>query len=384
MFAYFKVAFCTVILSSLSLTSVCIKFSELQQPVVHSSKMLQIGFKDKPWLPLSFEVEFWSYNETLTKTIARHYFNYSNVFAIPPLPADMMIALEESCHILRDILVSLPSVPVVGNEQTDVRSVIAKKGHDAETPQNVWIYEREGPMGKLELSSPIDLSEEQVEFGLGLLADNRFRKAFKISNTGLHFHVDSRCLLKDEQRVVALLLIWERFHDAIATLTRSNRSGGVDAAAKLAVKNPELLRYLQMRWMNPSKFQEPLKEGFRRLSNQTKTTVSAGKENRDGYRNFAVNVCHLLDVDCCRNCAKNTVPKFGGLEFRLFDASFDRERNRHCFAIPQRLVQATCVTPLDSMMHLVLLPNAPSPTDARDLLAFLDLDSADFESVFAQ
>lgn len=364
------------------MTSVSIKFAEFPQSLVHSSKMKHMGLQDKPWLPLSFEVEFRSYNETLTKTIAREYFNYSEVFSIPPLPADMMLAVEESSHIVRDILISLPSVPVVGKEHTDLRTVIAKKGHDEETPQNVWIYEREGPIGVLELSSPIDLSEEEVEFGLSLLADRRFQKAFKVSNTGLHFHVDSRCLLKDEQRVVGLLLIWERFHDAIATLTRSNRSGGVSAAAKLAYKNPELLQYLQMRWMNPSKFQEPLKEGFRRLSNQTKTTSSEKKKNRDGYRNFAVNVCHLLDVDCCRNCSKNMVPKFGGLEFRLFDANFDRERNRHCFAIPQRLVQATCVTPLDSMMHLVSLPNTPSPTDTRDLLAFLDLDPADFESVF--
>jgi len=51
--------------------------------------------------------------------------------------------------------------------------------------------------------------------------------------------------------------------------------------------------------------------------------MGEGLPHRDGWRNFAVNLCHLLpNVNCCQDCNKNARPKHGGVEFRLFDTCY--------------------------------------------------------------
>ena len=47
--------------------------------------------------------------------------------------------------------------------------------------------------------------------------------------------------------------------------------------------------------------------------------------DRDGFRNVGVNVCHILNIDCCVNCDKNSPEhKHSGVEFRAFDLEVKR------------------------------------------------------------
>ena len=34
--------------------------------------------------------------------------------------------------------------------------------------------------------------------------------------------------------------------------------------------------------------------------------------HRDGFRSMALNPCHFLAIDCCRDCEKNAAPKWPG------------------------------------------------------------------------
>lgn len=342
--------------------------------------MSHIGLAAQPWLPMSIEMEFCSSDKAITEALT------SNESSLSALPDHMRLVIEESSQVVHRILNS--SALPVGSKQAGMRILSIKKGHDVyETSQlSTWIYEREGQEGKLELSSPIDLSENEVEFAFNVWSDSNFKHAF-LQKGGCHMHVDARCLLGNDQRLVALLLMWERFHDAMKSRMHIQNKGKSAYAAKLADKNPELLRYLQMRLMHPDGHQEPLKEAFKRFENLT----TIGKEQswdkapdpeRDGYRNCALNVCHLIDVDCCKDCPKNLVPKFGGLEFRMFFSTFDHERARHYAAVAQRLVQTACSVPLESMKRMALLPGVQQASNADELLDFLQFDKAEFEAAF--
>merc|ERR1712113_465982 len=63
--------------------------------------------------------------------------------------------------------------------------------------------------------------------------------------------------------------------------------------------------------------------------------------HRDGYRNFAVNLCHVLPISCCQDCEKNLVPKHGLVEFRVFDMAYG-DRLHSLIQIAQRLMQRSC------------------------------------------
>jgi len=105
------------------------------------------------------------------------------------------------------------------------------------------------------------------------------------------------------------------------------------------------------------------------------------KDERDGYRNFAINVCHLLDMDCCQNCTKNDIPKFGAVEFRMFNSEFGASM-RLAIMLFQRIVQQSCTAPLEKLRSMTLNLHEEPAKDVAPLLDFLEMDASLFHNTF--
>jgi len=163
---------------------------------------------------------------------------------------------------------------------------------DAAAPErykDTWLLEYEDSCAdQFELSSPMAMTEEETRFSIN------FSKALvgKLHGgpcSALHIHIDSHCLW-EERRLLRLLLIMEQFHDQLAETVRS-----VDCqknwAASMTRNNPRLLRDLRRSW-----HQNSSKQGFlvKLFHNHSDSFEVEELDEYQGYRNLAVNVCHLL------------------------------------------------------------------------------------------
>lgn len=205
----------------------------------------------------------------------------------------------------------------------------------------------------------------------------------------LHLHVDGRCLVSGV-KLATLLLLWERYHNAIMPLV-AHRPSAKTYGPALATKHPDLLVALQKHWLKrtaqPSSNSSvevedlfvSLHDGMFKHAN---LGVLASMAERDGYRNFAINVCHLLNIRCCRACDKNQAPKHGLVEFRIFDVTYG-ERLRLLMQLVQRMVQHSCADEQDpSLKSHLFLPGVEPEQNLEPLLKFLAIDSAAFLNVF--
>jgi hypothetical protein len=271
-----------------------------------------------------------------------------------------------------------------------------------------WVWEPESYIpGMCEISSPIELLEGEAE--LAITAAVNVAGQFKVGPMRGEFHVnvEARCLLEDE-RLSALLLIWEKHHAAIRTLVLKDCGSGMGAgfstgitrcqwerygtdfsARSLAESNYGLLAHLQNRWENrPAVRHETLTEHMRQIGDPFVPIKSSVPSNNQGWRDFAINVCHLLDIPCCKDCFKNDVPKFGSLEFRIFYGSVDESPGGHSLkksfrlfvALAERLVQATCEQPASELTPFMLLKGVTPAPDLRSLVEFLQFDPTYFIS----
>jgi hypothetical protein len=176
----------------------------------------------------------------------------------------------------------------------------------------------------------------------------------------------------------------------------SNRNCLHVYAGSIAEKNPDLLKELQERWKDQkTQREETLDQAFQRLAGNMPAyepdseavelcALSPDRNRLVGSRTLSVNVCHLLQVDCCINCNKNAVPKFGALEFRIFNAALGTPLQLYV-AFVERLVQAACTKNLDKFgdAELLLLEgDRPDSTDLSPMLKWLDLDPQMFRSAF--
>jgi len=285
--------------------------------------------------------------------------------------------------LLPKVQQSLGAVPIAASTTGQrMWQVTTKSDHNQTSNKDVmassWQWENEMPAssGIVELSSPIDLSEQEAEIAIMQSASLVYN--FHTAGSA-QVNVDARCLRQNELRLVGLLLIWERFDAAIGQLAGHRDERLSFAALPLAQKNPQLLAHLQQLWKGGA-IGEPLADVYNRFAQYSKlyTYASGGVWERDGWRDFAVNVCHLLHVDCTHTpTAKNTVPKFGALEFRAFDSVVGGTL-RVLTMLVVRLVQASCDMPLDAMTPLMLLPGVSAAPDLTMLLQFLHFEPSKF------
>jgi hypothetical protein len=318
------------------------------------------------------ELELWADDET-TEQVAKH--NVST--------------LLRAAEVVKDVLKEVSFVDVSENMQLKetMRTLHLKEGHNSHDVLNEWNWERENDRGMLELASPCNLSEQEAIFATHIFDHAKFRDHFYPGDS-FHIHVDSRCFEKDDKKLVGLLLMWEHFYDKLLNITSSRRKSIPAYASKIQDKSPELLAMLHQRWLNKSAAKhESLSDAFVRLestlrSGRDRHLPLAPQRERDGFRNMAVNVCHLLDVKCCLDCVKNDVPKFGALEFRAFDAAFPE--SILFISLAERLVQTVCEAPYEQIEPLLALPGAAQPTDAKQLLEFLQLDPVEFLRAFGK
>jgi len=320
-------------------------------------KMLSIGVKGQEWLPVAYEIEVYY----------RH-------------PDEEWTAMTQ--HVRDKFKVE------TSGECPDRMFAISPSSSDMATS---WVMDKESPRADgttmWEISSPYDLTEEETELSCRqthMLSD--FYKKPAESNPlperrpGLHVHVGSKCLTKDaseERRLVALLLVWDKYFVAILVLTKSSLHAKEHKFAEtIKKKNGALFDYL-WDYVNETGFKaakgvKSLTDKFVELEPQS----GSPGDPHDGYRRFAANVCHLLDVKCGHHYPeKNQVKKFGALEFRGFDAALG-ELARFIIMIVQRFVQSFCHKSIEDL-HKVLVAGdgdrkEPS-NDVRRLLEFLGL-----------
>jgi len=260
-----------------------------------------------------------------------------------------------------------------------LRSLYIKANHDDEGSLDKWNWEAEKTgRGLLELSSPSELTEDEMKFAINI------SKTFVGKFTGVQYssfqsHVEARCLL-EEDRVLGLLLLWEKYQEPLQDLIQL-RWRGPDFARSLTLGNPGLLRKLQERWAQPvaGKTAEAVTALFLEHIDDIDTIT----DERDGYRNFAINVCHLLDIHCCQNCTKNNAPKFGAVEFRMFNTELGPSM-RLAIMLFQRMVQQTCTAPLEQLRSMTLNLNEEPAKDVVPLLEFLNMDVSLFRDTFEQ
>jgi hypothetical protein len=263
---------------------------------------------------------------------------------------------------------------------------------DSDRMKEGWVWETEavipggdyadqGTSTLWELASPISLSEEETELACRQtsILEPSFKKkmpeeaAGTNAMPGLHVHVDSRCLLEDERRLVALILVWDKYFNFIQKLTASDKhSDEASKFSRLFSKSyPAIFSHLQKYIAEDGKSWIPAR-GAKEL-----TQVFVEGEPHDGsddphsgYRRQIVNVCHLLDVKCAHDYPeKNDVPKFGAIEFRGFDATLGRGL-RLIMLLMQHVVQVFCSIDLDKLLELV---TAKEP-DVHDLLKLLGVN----------
>jgi hypothetical protein len=250
------------------------------------------------------------------------------------------------------------------------------------------MHEETDPGPLYELVAPWLGADAEAQTSIGIT--DRLGKSFGGGRfAALHLHVDGRCLLSGV-KLTTLLLLWERYHYAIMPLV-AHRPSATTYGPAIAKKHPDLLVALQEHWLkrtaqpssNSSAEVESLfvshHDGMFEHAN---LGVLASMAERDGYRNFAINVCHLLQIRCCRACDKNQAPKHGLVEFRIFDVTYG-ERLRLLMQLVQRMVQHSCAgTPAPSLKSHLLLPGVKPENNLKLLLDFLKVDSAAFFNFF--
>jgi len=343
--------------------------------LVQYSETESLGLVGHDWLPMSIEVEMvecpWMASP-VSKLLGAETVSMRS-------DSDVAKWLNLTGSIIQESLRQEPMSEVLLQRTSRVkqlRSFHVKDGHDDEGTLYQWNWEPEksGKM-ELELSSPANLSEEDAKFAINLT------KSFVGKFTGVQYssfqsHVYASCLRSDD-RIVGLLLLWEKFHNALHKLIQL-RWRGPDFARNLSVGNPELLSSLQSRWANGTS-EESLEDLFR----SHEPDIRHLRGDRDGFRNFAVNVCHLLNINCCRNCPKNDVKKFGALEFRMFNTEFGSPM-RLSIMLFQRMVQRSCNVPLAELRRMTLNLGGEPAADATDLFEFLGMDASAMQSAFFQ
>lgn len=318
-----------------------------------------IGLPFKPWRTVGLELE------------------------MQPLKSKPLTFVDASLNIRGALATAVASKGLAANKyrMSQLRSLGQLMTKEEGLTRLDWSFIEETDPGLLyELVGPMLGSEEEVDFAVSV--SDQLSQYFEGGNfAGLHVTVDSKCLLAGHgEGLIALLLIWEHYHSALAR-TFAHRPSIAVYAHPLADKHPTLLAYLQDRWEQGSQSQkEDLPAAFRRLASSMKgaTGPLVDAPERDGYRNFAVNVCHLLPVDCCWECEKNHVTKHGGLEFRLFDFTHGRKL-RSAITVAERLVQSLCsMPPKPDLRPLLALPGILPATDISPLLAFLQINETEF------
>jgi hypothetical protein len=210
---------------------------------------------------------------------------------------------------------------------------------------------------------------------------------------GLHVHVQSVCLLKDVRRLVALLLIWEKFDSLIykSVGTKLHVGPGKIKSASIDKKTPALLTHLlsfmtKDGWTKDHDHKgDTLREMF--AAHESSKKMDGDKTYQDGFRRFEVNVCHLLDIKCTHGLAsKNNVPKFGGVEFRGFDPMVGRPL-RLIVMVVERLVQFSCIADLHrrgqgSLHKLAFWDGKHDAKDLGELFSALDINIEHFHQWF--
>jgi len=330
-----------------------------------------IGLPSHKWLPMSIELEMHECDRT--GSIHERLASHANVSK-----EEIHQWLTKTAIKARAILIETdPSyVADAGHSRaTKLRSLHIKQSHDSDDSLHEWNWEREMTARTLlELASPIDLSEKEVKFASH--ASHKFVGRFYGGQaSSLQVHVEGRCLLS-EDRLNVLLLMWEKYHPALEKLIKV-RERGHDFARSIAKGNPELLAGLQQRLDN-----KPT-ESYKSLWKRHEGSIKNVRSDRDGYRNFAINVCHLLDVKCCRNCIKNETPKFGGIEFRLFNTEFGT-RFRLSVSFFERLVQASCSMPVSKLRPHTLHAGSKPAADASPLFELLHIDPLEIRTAFME
>lgn len=390
-----------------------------------SSHSPTIGLPGHLWHPMAWELELYASKETLANEPTPGDLAYRAVFTEPLVRRALLnasAALKNRSTISASVssahsptsglssytpadLTQLDRKTTTSNSETGISAdasissntermrqlttLAIKRTHNDEEQLFAWNWEVESAKGMMEISTPVNLTEEEVSYTLG--ATNLLDGPF-VPGEAFQFHIEANCLLKDSRRLVALLLIWERFHSTLESLLSIDRRSRWSYAATIANKNPELLNHLQARWLgDPEAQAEPIDLAFRRLESSIRFPTADGKLHsdlklnlRNGYRTFALNLCHLLDIDCCVDCEKNLVKKFGAIEFRVFDSQFGHGLLLMS-ALGQRLIQSTCaISEFDdpSLRNLLMLPGVQPAPDATALLEFLRMDPEEFCTQF--
>jgi len=273
-------------------------------------------------------------------------------------------------------------------------------------------HEKDRPY-MFEASSPQEMgSENETEIAIAMsgVLDQYFSKhpmpSLRNSNSwedkgdngtpdppGLHVHVMGKCLLSDVRRLVAVLLIWERFDEAIYAITGMTLHQGEAGlkAAALKDKSTSVLEHLQSYitkdgWKDPES-DEPLGEVF--TDHGSRDEMKGDKENADGWRRLEVNICHLLHVKCAHDLPEKeapAVPKFGALEFRGFDPNVG-EPLRLIVMLVERLVQFGCSAPLDGCgdLHTLAQYDGKKSDKVETLFAALEINFSNFhKSIFTE
>jgi hypothetical protein len=351
----------------------------------------RIGLQHEDWLSMAVEVEFWATNDKISPEAAATLEATNNqdveIIIDPQVPKLM----KELNHTLKSVKIAKGQ----GDVQK-MRKLNIKKDHEAKDVNAAWNLEVEDRRSmQLELASPTALTEKEAEFAMKLThnLEGEFEsKSLKEGRgSATHIHIQSKCLTNDnELRLVALILIWERFHPEIVKLFKCQRHCLEDYAASIKDRSTQALRKLQDFWEAKSldgqqggmtgyftEFEKSLPD-----PTQAKVAKCNFEPAGTGLRNFAVNVCHLLDVNCCKDCSKNDAPKFGAIEFRVFKGALGNALQAQV-SLVQRLVQASCTMDIDKLDEMVLKKEHDTADSAEALFKFLKLDYQKIPTLFA-
>jgi hypothetical protein len=314
-----------------------------------------LGMKNQPWLPIAFEIETYFKEE------------------------------DKSDDEMKNIVIEgFKSVETNG----DCNSRMFQVSTDHSNLKGAWVWEKEISAGRgannmWEMSSPVELDMHEAELAARQTGEleSQFTKeshssvkndfgAHGLSQTnppGFHMHVHGKCLLTDERRLVALILVWDKYFGALQKKTKSDKHVAPEHrkfANTYALKNPPLYEFLkgylgdkawEARTGDGAKAEtedeiKKLEEGF--AKHERDATDLDMSDPHNGYRRYILNVCHLLEVKCSVDWdEKNNVPKFGGLEFRGFDAVMG-ENLRIMIMLLQRTVQFFCGLSLPDLHKL--------------------------------